>query len=98
MPAAAYGQIVKAVSHKAVLRNECFLAIVVIRLELVVSNATEAGVSRVQTAGPLVQIGVRQAQHQAVRVAVLQLGLKCVGTAMAEVPIGEQEIAQVRER
>jgi len=68
-----------------------------IRFEGIVGDTAQTGVSRVQAAGLLVQVGIGDVSASGRPNSDAPAGLECIGTAVPEVSVAEQEIAQIRE-
>src|SRR6476646_987640 len=70
------------------------LSVIEVRLEWVVRNAAEAGISLIYARRFLIGIGVGRVKHQSLVEPAFKLCLKSIGLTMTIVAIGQQKIAQ----
>src|SRR6476660_2198090 len=70
------------------------LGVIEVRLEWVVRNAAEAGISLVYARRFLIGIGVGRVEHQSLVEPAFKLCLKSICLTMTIVAIGQQKIAQ----
>src|SRR6267143_718398 len=87
-------QIVDAIGNYAIAGNIAVDSIIAVWLELIIGHTAEAGIAGVQRGRFLVQIRIRNAEHQAVGIAMLELRLESVQLCMAIVSEASYEIPE----
>src|SRR5579864_9787593 len=74
--------------------NPCVLRIVEARIERIVGDSPEAGISSINTGRFLIRVAIRSIKHQPVVVAALHLSLEHIRLAVAIVAIRQEIVPQ----
>ena len=90
-------QVINTISDHSILGNIAVYTVVAVGRYRVVGNTTKTRIARIQSGRFLIQVRIREAEQQAVRVLMLERRLESIGLGMAEVSVAQQEIAQCRK-
>src|SRR6266403_819398 len=86
-------QVIESIQNEPVARHPRIRAVITVRIEWIVGNATEAVIASVQTCGFLIHVAIGSIEHEPACVAALNLCLENVRLAMAEVSETLQKVS-----